>query len=1109
MSKDQMQDVFPIVFDFKKGEAPTAEKLTGIVKQIDNALASSTQAVGDPWDQQQNQLSLENLGQTSIARMLGPSDYLSPIGGSINEESSSSFVVSLLPEKNQWCLGFPLIKKNGTITIKENSTTADVIPLVWGTDITLLVANPVFVSRKTSLALVVSSGDFHVDFYTGTITSYSVLPTGSTVYLIVSNLSFLPAGPPWATNNVIPTWEETSAFCAVTGGGTSWELTLPTVVKMPRTGSNSFLAGGIKTYNSSDVFISFPGGYYSGPGVGTQYRLPQALIDNPDLHDPGKPLPEGYVLLWDDTEKRVIPSLSFYYNDEHTLNITGPTNWLYTGSSRYRLIVAGSSAAESINYLNSTMRDNRHVGLTDGALIKKTLFYSSPISHDTLTNKYSSAISTTDPKYLFRDSSMPTNCHPQYLHRFGYNTADASGNSANAMRGNLVFTGTNAAMGLGTGVNAANGYNTYGVMFGGGDVTETEARNARISMQGMTNETWTSGIAKHFPFSITETGLTSYFTYSENYYGALAIDSWLGSPLWVRGIKDIGQTTGLYGTDDYHKGASVAFDIGWWGEYNHIKVSIPIHDNNGYEATNMPANTAQTSFASVLPITPSLTNRLSPYQVREFRFRGGAYLPEASNKGGSLGAIGKGTLVLGTQYEVYQFRQTSVVIGEPNAKGIILEDTYGDISGLFVVGRTINVTGATNSSNNGAKTISAVYFIGTRTYIHVSETLIAETSSSAKAQSYLGEFDSYYTSPGMAGVDFLNVYSNAIFFSDTGDGKKTSFTAHGAAWMNDGDATQTPSGIYFIPREGTTKPRFNFFEYDTTESHNSLSFGYAHGFAYDGTGIVSITTTSSASLGLNSSLAAATTNLIGQSVVFTELGSDTSVSLVAGGTYLDRLVAEAALVDLDYHVIIGTIGDEKKVLIQTSGEESDIFLKTYGLVADINLASDAANFYASAKNSYLTGEDSVTVRFGTGSTKRLKIENDLAQLTHLAKVEISSSGQLWLASESILLQDNSLDTYGIISKTSTGLLISSNSVQDHASIEMEAEDHIELRAWQTITLTANSNGTPPPASVDSSLTLNVNDKLYINGLTSRGSSSGAKPLYIDTSTNQVFYYTGV
>ena len=137
MSQDQMQDVFPIVFSFKKGEQPTAEKLTGLVKHVDTGFARITQGVGDPWDYQSHtgsggayDLSLENLGQSSLARIIGPSDWLSPSASDWNQAALGQ--VALAQDRNQWTLGFPFVKVSSDIT-ETSQVAGAVTPLTWGT----------------------------------------------------------------------------------------------------------------------------------------------------------------------------------------------------------------------------------------------------------------------------------------------------------------------------------------------------------------------------------------------------------------------------------------------------------------------------------------------------------------------------------------------------------------------------------------------------------------------------------------------------------------------------------------------------------------------------------------------------------------------------------------------------------------------------------------------------------------------------------------------------------------------------------------------------------------------------------------------------------------
>jgi hypothetical protein len=813
-----MQDVFPIVFEFKRGEQPTAEKLTGLVKHTDVAFSRMNQAIGDPWDysyhtvgSSQLFLSPENLAINNVSRLEGPSDYLSPVGGCWNEKTTEAIVVKLAANRNSWSLGFPFVKVNSGQIITQETINSDtvLVPLDWSTDITISDdTGGVLDNQVDEITLVIADGDFFVDSSRGVITAYDCPTAVITLTIKAGTFNMFGAGVPWGTHNVIPTWEETSDLCTVEWVSTdssedTWLLTLPMVWCNPRVGNTVQIETPVP--QEADLGVGSDASWYQSDGsselitsgYSSNYRLPQSIASI--VTD--TTLPEGFCQLWDNTGSRFIPLVEFVtQGTTNTLKLLTPVGWLNDGgpgasSNRYRLVVTGISIAENVNYLNSIVRNGHHVGLMNAP----ALSYLPPISHDDLTHRYSGSIPdwfsflySTTYKLKFTESTLPLNPHSQYLHRYGYYEGDSAGNSSNAMRGNLVFAGADANMTLATGDLCS--YSTSGIMFGGGTTTAGSlSANTKISLWGMTSDSWTSGTSAHFPANIPQTGMASSSTYDNN-YGALTVLPALGSSLYIRGYADSAPTSSpTYGSTDYMKGASIALDMGQWGEYNNIKVSVPIHSSTTYEAVNMPASTDMgATFGTKLAITPSLANRLSPYQIREFRFRGGAYIPGAANKAtGSLGVL------------------------------------------------------------SGKKTSGGT-----------------------------GELDAYFTSPGMVGCDFLNVYSNAIFFSDTGDGKRTSFTERGETWLKSASAN-VPSGMYFIPRDGVSvAPYFAFADYDSTlvTSNISTSFGYSHGFYYNGTGPISLTTISAL-----------------DSITASNVGGDINVFSITGSLNLYSLSGDVSL----------------------------------------------------------------------------------------------------------------------------------------------------------------------------------------------------------------------
>jgi hypothetical protein len=764
MSRDQMTDVFPIRFDFLKGEEPTGEKLTGFVKTVDAAFNDITRAVGDPWDSQAHlfngasettDLSVEKLAQVSLSRIIGPSDYISPHGASFNETADPS-TVTLSANRNSWNLGYPLVKVDTTIT--ENSSVGSLSPLTWGTDVVVyLDTGSCFSSEKTSLEDVVSDGDFFVDYYKGVIRTYS--PILSPVQLYITNMNFWSAGVPWGTHNVIPTFEESASLCSVTeetddGTTSTYTLALPTIHSSPRASqigqkisSYSYSVG--QTQTSWVNYIS---------GTGANYRLPQALVSS-DIQI-GEAIPSGYMLLWSETEGRIVPNVTFLYKDENSVTLQTASDALTEGSN-YRLITSGTSLSEAVSYTMCQQRFGLHNGLDT---YSAKLGYSIPLSHENMEDLYTGDIgsisSTIRDTFKFSKSNYATNPHPQYLHRSGYLEDDDSGNTSNAMRGILGFSGVLQSDGSlpyasGSGSTSGNSDKTYGIYWGGPSGNSTSGNTRLLFEGGSLNTDWvsagSSGHAYKIGFGLQETGAIPVTGHSGEYYGALSYYPWYGTPLYLRG-----KYSGPAGSDSY-LGAVLGFDLGQNSEMNYIKL-MSAYRSGTYDQPHLPANTGQI-WSSINPCMPGLTHPVSYKQVREFRFRGVSYVSDATN-------------------------------------------TIESIGGSSIRG------------------------------------------------SSLPEFGQYYTSPAVVGADFINVYSNAIFFSTMGDGTTTSLTTQISNWMDDpinptsmsdyysdGSFNEyMPVGLYYHPVSASVPYSntylFSIYEYTKGTNTQPLKFGDSTGFEY-------------------------------------------------------------------------------------------------------------------------------------------------------------------------------------------------------------------------------------------------------------------------------------
>jgi hypothetical protein len=254
---------------------------------------------------------------------------------------------------------------------------------------------------------------------------------------------------------------------------------------------------------------------------------------------------------------------------------------------------------------------------------------------------------------------------------------------------------------------------------------------------------------------------------------------------------------------------------------NYVKLMPGIRDGSG-DQQNIPAYTeSNTNYATPLALTPSLNARLASTQVREFRFRGVPYISEVFNAN-----IGLGSVDGITGHTVQNTYNVDLVSASPK---------YFRVDGLhavdFKVGDNFTLAGSATNTN-GIYVVSAVASIAstTKTAIYVTDTLVAENPGTGTiTTAAVNEFHGHFTSPGMVGADFFNVYSNAIFFSETGDGKTTSFTSRGDDWMD--GATDTPTGIFYSPYDGVSaEPYYSFTVRDSDGvTRTPLQLGYANG----------------------------------------------------------------------------------------------------------------------------------------------------------------------------------------------------------------------------------------------------------------------------------------
>jgi len=938
MSTDKMQDVFPLVFDFKPGEQPDDVKLTKWAELTDLALERVTTVVGDPWDYTPHvnsssvryYLSINNLAQINLARFSGPSNLVSPGGNTLGQEIDTDMTVVLDSGRNTWSIGFPLCRSYTTGHLfKPNDNDVYLrsidLTLINFVDSNLnpvpsLFGTPASTYLKNSANSITSPGEYYIDWRTGIITTYSIATTEITMNIPTSaDLQFFGSGAPWTTHNVIPDWKEGNnsgvdvAYITDGAGLFTYNITMPKVNTIPRAGSPSELPG------SPEVSVT------PGAAIGSQYRMPYVL----NSLGGSEVIPEGFVFLWDNETNSIVNLTTFstgiYPNHLTTLVLTSPELpgvTTGTNSTRYRIITMGSSLAETLGYLSAVVRNNTHTGIAsreDGA-IPNTLAYTPPIKHSSLSERYGviSAIPTNDTSYLsklnFVESKYPSNDHPQYLHRGGFMSQDIA-NSKNAMKGHIAFSSVDDFNIDTTGSYAGVLTRTYGITFGGGEMVSgsESAGPARITWEGGQNLVASSSgdVATRFGFGVNGIGLKG--SSSPNYWGALTYTPYYTAPLYIRGS--------FTGDPTYPNiGGTIAFDVGQNAELNYIT----IRGNIGSNDPHIPARVS----GQVLPNTPTrimpgTSGKISSQQLREFRFRSVAYVPTAINN-------------------------------------------------------------ASYTKNDSTA---------------------------------IPEMDKYFVGPGVVGTDFLNVYSNAIMFSNSGDGLSTTMHSMFGNWLADPDNQDRPAGIFYEPNGNSSKFVFSVTNGSTT-SEEPLKLGYStHNYILNQTSV---------------------DGTLEQTGFFGDFGSTVPRTAIILKTTLTEPGGTSLSGDIDIHARneINILGIEK--------------LKLYSTLGDVEIEADLGSVNISSVS---TVENSIVI---DGSTNTIQLlsggGSGMGSVLSDNELRLDSAGRIRLYSDESIRFESSdnLDLYAgnnatIEAKDGSTSILASNNIYIQAENTIALSNPVPLR----------------------------------------------------------------
>lgn len=454
------------------GEQPTATKLNQAAVQLENAVSTIGEAVGDIYNSGSHtgtqggshsyQLHTHlPLAGPNLARLLGSSGWMNPrhlgrirvasktvvfvcgtsLSGSMTVKGTNHY------NKRVFKLPFPPIFYNNAVG--DENFESDIL-YSWTapvSDWTISAPPAPYVDASAKLGTQVTypgqlnaANEYCVE-QDGTITLFTPLEPdeGFTVTYTFDTVSDSYDG---ASLNVIPDFTQTTTLCTTTlVSGTQYTITLPTIETR---------RGYTGTRDASDIM--HPRDFYpwatnvDDPMYGTQLLLPYSLTTNCGADDV---IPEGFIHIYDEDADQILSGATFTYVSTSSVKCNGLV--LEECSDRYRLIVGGTTVAGVLSSLREAFLRHNHAGRV---LFPEQSWSGNRVAHsdlDYLIDEGGSIAGQERSGFSISLLGQTRNPHPQYLHRYGYSYATATaslgdggttgGNFNNALLGSLLIAG--------------------------------------------------------------------------------------------------------------------------------------------------------------------------------------------------------------------------------------------------------------------------------------------------------------------------------------------------------------------------------------------------------------------------------------------------------------------------------------------------------------------------------------------------------------------------------------------------------------------------------------------------------------------------------------------
>lgn len=403
--------------EFVDGENPSATKFSSTGVQAKRALNLLEKAVGDLWGESWPYRDDSSHHMTQpYGRELGTGDRLA--GASVYGRPLDIVNLARLvgPASNLNPQVLPLEAKS--ITDEVIASGVHEFSLAYPPDdpslVTFTDPGSALQSYKGSPELLAANGDYHC---TDDGVVYCFKATGSGTKATYATSPLTRGGGthyPGARFNVIPDPNQVEAGSseqlAISGpdGDGRYQIQLPRITH--------------QVHDSTEVSTALSAA--RDPNYNVQLSLPTYLVD---VLSSGDTIPEGLVLLRNNTTGEIYKDATYLYSDLDTLEVQGVDLGDGYLEQDFSLLVVGTDITTTLSALSWRLfRHDHSRGHGEPGV---------PVSGLT------GILAQAGLSGVFCPSEMPSNHFPQFLHRDGWRSGydDANANDQNCMRGPLVM----------------------------------------------------------------------------------------------------------------------------------------------------------------------------------------------------------------------------------------------------------------------------------------------------------------------------------------------------------------------------------------------------------------------------------------------------------------------------------------------------------------------------------------------------------------------------------------------------------------------------------------------------------------------------------------------